>query len=226
MSGPQAEYNSVQYIAAKYKYYCEITIKPESRMRIDPQEKTTANWMKEAQKGYIRMGVLILLNKKPAHGYEIMKEIKDRTKGFWSPTAGGVYPVLRNLEKAGYIKGKWQIQRNRKLKVYKITTSGKLILKSAIIKQNEIANNISALFQEFSREVLNVETEAFPMPNITPPLSVFESDKKTESPAELEHERKHLIETMKMTRESLRILNRKIAKINQTKERQKAQETA
>jgi PAS domain S-box-containing protein len=32
----------------------------------------------EAQKGYIRIGVLILLNKKPSHGYEIMKEIIGR----------------------------------------------------------------------------------------------------------------------------------------------------
>ena len=44
-------------------------------MQTEKEEKTTANWIKEAQKGYIRMGVLILLNKKPSHGYEIMKEI-------------------------------------------------------------------------------------------------------------------------------------------------------
>ncbi len=69
------------------------------------EDKTTANWLKEAQKGYIRMGVLILLNKKPSHGYEIMKEINCRTKGFWQPTAGGVYPILRDLEKSEYIKG-------------------------------------------------------------------------------------------------------------------------
>jgi hypothetical protein len=35
---------------------------------MDTQDKTTANWMKEAQKGYIRVAVLILLNKKPPHG--------------------------------------------------------------------------------------------------------------------------------------------------------------
>ena len=68
-------------------------------MATETEDKTTANWMKEAQKGYIRMGVLILLNKKPSHGYEIMKEINSRTKGFWQPTAGGVYPILRDLRK-------------------------------------------------------------------------------------------------------------------------------
>ena len=127
-------------------------------MATEKEEKTTANWMKEAQKGYIRMGVLILLNKKPSHGYEIMKEINSRTKGFWQPTAGGVYPILRDLEKSGYIKGHWEKQKNRKLKVYKITESGELILRRAIVKQAEIFNNIGNLFREFARDVLNIET--------------------------------------------------------------------
>ena len=48
-------------------------------MAAEKEEKTTSSWLKEAQKGYIRMGILILLNKKPSHGYEIMKEIKSRT---------------------------------------------------------------------------------------------------------------------------------------------------
>ena len=67
-------------------------------MASEIEEKTTTIWLKEAQKGYIRIGVLILLNKKPSHGYEIMKEINSRSKGFWQPTAGGVYPILRDLE--------------------------------------------------------------------------------------------------------------------------------
>ncbi len=110
------------------------------------EEKITSNWMKEAQKGYIRIGVLILLNKKPAHGYELMKEIRDRTKGFWSPTPGGVYPVLASLERDRYIKGEWSVQRNRKIKTYRITKLGQAILKKALIKQNEIADKFEDPF--------------------------------------------------------------------------------
>ena len=58
------------------------------------EEKAAAHWLKETQKGYIRIAVLILLSKKPYHGYEIMREIKERTMGFWRPTAGGIYPIL------------------------------------------------------------------------------------------------------------------------------------
>ena len=46
------------------------------------EEITVGHWLKETQKGYIRIAALILLSKKPHHGYELMKEIKVRTKGF------------------------------------------------------------------------------------------------------------------------------------------------
>src|SRR5512146_1416139 len=100
-------------------------------MTTESEDKTTQSWMKEAQKGYIRMGLLILINRKPSHGYEIMKEIDNRTKGYWAPTPGGVYPILRDLEKSGFIKGQWETQKNRRLKIYKITKSGQAILKRA-----------------------------------------------------------------------------------------------
>jgi DNA-binding PadR family transcriptional regulator len=182
-------------------------------MASETEDKTTANWMKEAQKGYIRMGVLILLNKKPSHGYEIMKEINSRTKGFWQPTAGGVYPILRDLEKSGYIKGHWETQKNRRLKVYKITQSGEAILRHAIVKQTEIFNNIGVLFHEFSRDVLNVEATESSMPTIPSPFTAFLEEEvgAQQSLQQLEHQRKHLNENFRTTRDRLRLLDKRIA---------------
>jgi DNA-binding PadR family transcriptional regulator len=184
-------------------------------MATEKEEKTTTNWLKEAQKGYIRMGVLILLNKKPSHGYEIMKEINTRTKGFWKPTAGGVYPILRDLEKSGYIEGEWQIQKNRKIKVYKITESGELILRRAIVKQTEIFNNIGNLFQEFTRDVLNIESITV-MPNMPSPFTPFleESPDSEENLKHLEHERKHIYESVKMMQKQLKLIDKRIREIN------------
>jgi len=184
-------------------------------MASETQDKTTTNWMKEAQKGYIRMGVLILLNKKPSHGYEIMKEINSRTKGFWQPTAGGVYPILRDLEKSEYIKGHWETQKNRRLKVYKITQSGELILRHAIVKQTEIFNNIGLLFREFSRDVLNVETTDISMPKIPSPFSPFLEEEvgANRSLKQLERERKRMRETAKAMQERLKLLDKKILEL-------------
>lgn len=184
-------------------------------MASETEDKTTANWMKEAQKGYIRMGVLILLNKKPSHGYEIMKEINCRTKGFWQPTAGGVYPILRDLEKSGYIKGHWETQKNRRLKIYKITESGEQILRKAILKQTEIFNNIGSLFREFSRDVLNVEAVDASMPTLPSPFSAFLEEKVggKRNLKQLQNERNHIYETVKGMRDRIKLLDRRISEL-------------
>jgi DNA-binding PadR family transcriptional regulator len=184
-------------------------------MMPNTEDKTTASWMKEAQKGYIRMGVLILINKKPSHGYEIMKEINSRTKGFWQPTAGGVYPILRDLEKSGYIKGQWETQKNRRLKIYKITESGEQILRKAILKQTEIFNNIGSLFREFSRDVLNVEAVDDSMPIIPSPFSAFLEEKVDckRNLKQLQNERNHIYETVKGMRDRIKLLDRRIAEL-------------
>ena len=183
-------------------------------MATEKEEKTTANWLKEAQKGYIRMGVLILLSKKPSHGYEIMKQINNRTKGFWQPTAGGVYPILRDLEKSAYIEGEWQTQKNRKIKVYKITESGELILRRAIVKEAEIFNNIGSLFQEFARDVLNIETITI-LPDMPSPFKPFleENPDHEKNLKHLERERKHVYESVKMMQEKLKQIDRRIKQI-------------
>ncbi len=182
------------------------------------EETTTANWMKEAQKGYIRIAVLILLSKKAAHGYEIMKEIKDKTRGFYKPTPGGVYPILRSLEKSGYIEGEWSTQRNRKIKVYKITESGKHILNHALIKQSEIAKNLNSLFKEFARDVLNIEPQTLPMPIMPSPFSVFleEENRKIKcSIEELEHQRDTLKSTIRTMKKNLKTLEEELAEATQ-----------
>lgn len=183
-------------------------------MPIESEDQTTASWMKEAQKGYIRMGLLILINKKPAHGYEIMKEINNRTQGFWRPTPGGVYPILRDLEKSGYIKGHWETQKNRKLKVYKITKSGQAILRRAIVKQAEISSNISNLFREFARDVLNIEKDT-QLPEIPSMFSAFldEKNEGVQTLERLERHRRHAIEGMKKMREELKELDKKISQL-------------
>jgi DNA-binding PadR family transcriptional regulator len=184
-------------------------------MATENEDKTTASWMKEAQKGIIRMGVLILINKKPSHGYEIMKEINSRTKGFWQPTAGGVYPILRDLEKSGYIKGQWQTQKNRRLRVYQITDSGEQILRKAILKQTEITNNIGNLFREFARDVLNIELENWSVPNMPSPLSPFLEEKicVERNLEQLEHQRKHIYEQVKNMQERIKLLDKRIKEI-------------
>jgi DNA-binding PadR family transcriptional regulator len=77
-------------------------------------------------RGDFRYVVLDALNKKPMHGYEIMKVIGNKFSGFYSPSPGMVYPTLQMLEDEGHIKSK----SLRGKKIYEITKKGKAYLKS------------------------------------------------------------------------------------------------
>jgi DNA-binding PadR family transcriptional regulator len=58
-----------------------------------------------ARRGDVRAAVLTLLAERPMHGYEMIKELEDRTAGVWRPSAGSIYPTLQLLEDEGLIEG-------------------------------------------------------------------------------------------------------------------------
>jgi len=187
-------------------------------MHPEHEEKTAAKWLKESQKGFMRIALLILLSKKPCHGYEMMKEVEDRTEGFWKPTAGGVYPILQSLEKAGYIKGQWSPQK-RKRKIYHITESGKLILDRALLKHSQIAESMNTLFKEYTRAVLDLDPKALPMPRMPNPFSVFlEKEPKSRLEA-LELKRNRIQHMIKMLQSELQTLDNRLAALNKQKQK-------
>jgi DNA-binding PadR family transcriptional regulator len=58
-----------------------------------------------ARRGDVRAAILALLAERPMHGYEMIKEIEERTDGAWTPSAGSIYPALQLLEDEGLIRG-------------------------------------------------------------------------------------------------------------------------
>jgi DNA-binding PadR family transcriptional regulator len=177
------------------------------------EEIAASNWLKETQKGYIRIATLILLSKNPHHGYEIMMEIKERTGGFWKPTAGGIYPILKNLQESGYIQGEWDAKTKRRKKTYKITKAGRTVLRRALAKENQLAVTMRNLFLEYMKDVLEVDTQ----PNLTlmipNPLSELleETDEKKEDTARrLEEQRRHIQGMIKQLQKALETINKRL----------------
>jgi len=180
-------------------------------------EKTAAKWLKESQKGYMRIAFLLLLSKKPCHGYEMMKEVEDRTEGFWKPTAGGVYPILQSLEQEGYIEGKWGPQK-RKRKIYHITEAGKRILDRALLKHTKIAESMNSLFEEYARSVLNLETTGLTIPqfpNVFSPFLGKESKSRTEA---LQIKRKNIQNMIKKLKEEMKNVDKRLAAADKEKQ--------
>ncbi len=177
------------------------------------EEETASNWLKETQKGYLRIVTLILLSKKPHHGYEIMKEIKVRSRGFWKPTAGGMYPILKDLQTSGYVEGKWVIQKKRKRRIYRITEAGKAVLERALAKEGQIANSMSDLIREFMKDVLDVKTMSVPMPRMPNFFSVFLEERK-EKPEDtinvLENKRTQIENMIEALQRELEVINKRL----------------
>jgi len=121
-----------------------------------------AKWKDQMQKGYLKMAVLFVLMQKPLHGYEIMKNIDKWTLGIITPTAGGVYPTLKELESRGLIKGEWIPEERRR--IYRITSKGKEVFKEAVEKHFKLASSIRRwFFKELARLEIMDEPDLPPM---------------------------------------------------------------
>jgi DNA-binding PadR family transcriptional regulator len=51
----------------------------------------------------LREAILVLLSERPMHGYEIMRQLAERSAGTWRPGSGSVYPALERLRKDGCV---------------------------------------------------------------------------------------------------------------------------
>jgi DNA-binding PadR family transcriptional regulator len=74
----------------------------------------------------LQLLILALLSEKPAHGYEIIKALSDRSGGYYSPSPGMVYPALTYLEEIGYAS--FESEGTRKL--YSLTDAGRAHLEA------------------------------------------------------------------------------------------------
>ena len=88
----------------------------------------------------LQLLILGLLAEKPRHGYEIIKALDERSKGFYIPSPGMVYPALTYLEEIGHAT----VEADGARKLYHITATG----------QEHLDSNratADALFAQFER---------------------------------------------------------------------------
>lgn len=70
--------------------------------------------------GEVRLAILSLLSEGPKHGYQLMKEMAERSGGVYKASAGSVYPTLQQLEDEELIQADQQAGK----KVFRITEAG------------------------------------------------------------------------------------------------------
>src|SRR6266567_4290093 len=75
-------------------------------------------------RGDVKFALLELLQERPMHGYEMMKALEEKSGGFYSPSAGSIYPTLQMLEDRGFVTS----NNVEGKKIYTITDSGRTLL--------------------------------------------------------------------------------------------------
>jgi DNA-binding PadR family transcriptional regulator len=70
--------------------------------------------------GEARLAILSLLKEGPKHGYQLIKELEQRSGGLYRASAGTVYPTLQQLEDEKLVRSEEQEGR----KLYSLTTEG------------------------------------------------------------------------------------------------------
>ncbi|MDQ2805659.1 MAG: PadR family transcriptional regulator [Chloroflexota bacterium] len=75
-------------------------------------------------RGDLKYQLLTLLTERPKHGYEMIKELETQAGGFYTPSAGAVYPSLQLMEDREWITSRLADGK----KVHTITEAGRQAL--------------------------------------------------------------------------------------------------
>jgi DNA-binding PadR family transcriptional regulator len=76
---------------------------------------------RRARRGDVRTALLRILSERPMHGYDLIKELEQRSGGMWRPSPGSIYPTLQLLEDEGLLRG----EEHDGKRVYSITEAGR-----------------------------------------------------------------------------------------------------
>jgi DNA-binding PadR family transcriptional regulator len=108
-------------------------------------------------RGDLRYMVLALLEERPMHGYEVMQAMQKEACGWYTPSAGSVYPVLQLLQDQGFVTSE---ERDGK-RVYSITDEGRAFLDENRERVDDVFDRISAFTRRFTGPEMRDVTRSF-----------------------------------------------------------------
>ena len=76
---------------------------------------------------------MALLAKGEKYGFQILRELRDKSNGFFDLKEGTLYPALRRLEERGFVQSRWQApESGMPRKYYRLTDRGRTALSEAL----------------------------------------------------------------------------------------------
>lgn len=91
-------------------------------------------------RGDLKYVILELIAEQPRHGYDVIRALGDRFHGFYTPSAGAVYPILQLLEDQGYVTSQ-EVDGKR---IYTITDEGRRFLEERGDALDDLRSRVGA----------------------------------------------------------------------------------
>jgi len=105
-------------------------------------------------KGLLPLYVLFILSLGETNGNDISHKIGDRTNGLWIPSTGGIYPLLKRLEKEKLVIGEWNDSKKAQ-KIYKLTVEGRSELENKKYLLQDKIEEALEVFKIIYRDLYN-----------------------------------------------------------------------
>ena len=102
------------------------------------RRRSRRHWFESGDMKYV---ILKLLQDKPMHGYEVMKELEQHTRGCYKPSPGSVYPTLQWLDDEGLVR----CEKVEGKKIYSITDDGRAFLSEHKSTVDEIFDRLDEM---------------------------------------------------------------------------------
>lgn len=102
------------------------------------------------KRGTVDLVVLSVLMERDMYGYEIVKTIKDKSKGNYEIPLGTLYPVLYRFIENDYLSDRDEIVNKRLRKYYHIEDKGKEFYRELLQEYKKISAGVNLITKAVS----------------------------------------------------------------------------
>jgi PadR family transcriptional regulator PadR len=111
-------------------------------------KKVKDEWLRELKKGSIQLCILAVLSSKKKYGFQIIKELREQSGGYYDLKEGTLYPALHRLEKRGYLKSEWVTQKSgMPRKYYSLTDRGKKAFSEVKVEWKKMVKSLDDVLE-------------------------------------------------------------------------------
>ena len=105
----------------------------------------------QIRKGSTPVLILSLLAEQPMYGYQIARELAQRSQGYFQMKEGLLYPALHQMEQKGLLSSDWlEAAGARRRRYYSITEKGRGVLSDSVDEWTRFTDKLMEVIRQHS----------------------------------------------------------------------------